>query len=241
MNILQLWREWRQKSQRNSEITKMRGSVRVILILLLLISIFVGAIPGYLSGGRWQWSQLPKSDLTTVKSVLDGGLQLPDWTIVEHQTARIGGKKWSIQVMNSADELPVMLMLLPQNYYLDKPGVEWMDLNGLERWKTDSFRQLDFSAESNSIIVKARIFRAWNPQQTFAVVQWYAHPFGGGHSNWSWFWRDQIAQLHHRRVPWIAVSCKIPIEPLEDLDRVQPQAELLARQIQQQLFPSGTT
>ncbi len=246
MNILQLWREWQQEShKRNSEATEVRESVRAVLILLLLISIFVGAMPGYLSGGQWQWSKLPKvPHLTAVKSVLNSGLELPNWTTIKHQTARIGGKKWSVQLMGSqkADiELPVMLMLLPQNYYLDKPGVEWMDLNGLERWKTDSFGQLNFTLaeDSHSIAVKARLFRAWNRQQTFAVVQWYGYPFGGGYSNWSWFWRDQIAQLHHSRVPWIAVSLKIPIKPLEDLDRVQPLAESLARQIQQHLFKSA--
>ena len=68
------------------------------------------------------------------------------------------------------------------------------------------------------------------------MVQWYAFPSGGGYSNFSWFWRDQIAQLHQSRVPWIAVCLKIPIEPLANLDEVQPLAESLARQIQANLF-----
>ncbi|MGF1541475.1 MAG: cyanoexosortase B system-associated protein [Pleurocapsa sp.] len=243
MNILQLWKEWQQEShKRNPEVTETRGRVQIILILLLLISIFVGAMPGYLSGGQWQWSDLPKvPHLVAVKSGLNSGLELPNWTTIEHQKVRLGGKNWSIQTMNSQQSdlsHPIVLMLLPQNYYLDKPGVEWMDLNGLERWKTDSLGQLNFtlSENSHSIAVKARWFRAWNRQQTFAVVQWYAYPFGGSYSNFSWFWRDSIAQLYRSRVPWIAVSLKIPIKPLEDLDRVQPLAESLARQIQDHLF-----
>ncbi len=243
MNILQLWREWQKESlNRNRESTGTPSIIPIILILLLLISIFVGAMPGYLSGGQWRWSQLPKvPHLKAVKSVLSKGLELPNWTITQHQKVRIGGKTWSVQVMRSDrsdSSKPLMLMLLPQNYYLDKPGVEWMDLNGLERWKTDSKGQLNFtlSEDSHSIAVKTRFFRAWNRQQTFAVVQWYAFPSGGGYSNFSWFWRDEIAQLRQSRVPWIAVCLKIPIEPLANLDEVQPLAESLARQIQANLF-----
>ena len=242
MNILQLWRELQQASfNRNGESIRARWIVQIILILLLLISIFVGAMPGYLSGGQWKWSQLPKvPHLRAVKSVLEG-LELSNWTITQHKKVRIGGKTWSVQVMhsNSSDiSKSLMLMLLPQNYYLDKPEVEWTDLNGLERWKTDSESQLNFTLaeDSHSIAVNTRFFRAWNRQQTFAVVQWYAFPFGGGYSNFSWFWRDQIAQLKQSRVPWIAVCLKIPIEPLANLEEVQPLAESLARQIQANLF-----
>lgn len=242
MNILQLWREWQKESLNcNRELASRRSITQIILILLLLISILVGAMPGYLSGGQWKWSQLPKvPHLKAVKSVLEG-LELPNWTMIQQQKVRISGKSWSVQIMrpeSSEVSSPVVLMLRPQNYYLDKPGVEWMDLDGLEKWKTDSQRRLNFalSEDSNSIAVKARFFRAWNRQQTFAVVQWYALPSGGGYSNWSWFWQDQIAQLRQSRVPWIAVCLKIPIEPLGNLDEVQPLAESLARQIQDDLF-----
>ena len=242
MNILQLWREWQKESlNRNPESTKTRSLFQIILILLLLISIFVGAMPGYLAGGQWRWSQLPKvPHLRAVKSVLDG-LELPNWTITQHQQVRIGGQTWSVQVMGSErSEIskPLMLLLRPQNYYLDQPGVEWMDLNGLEQWKTDSEGQLNFtlSEGSDRRSIKTRFFRAWNRQQTFAVVQWYAFPSGGGYSNFSWFWRDQIAQLRRSRVPWIAACLKIPIEPLANLDEVQPLAESLAREIQAHLF-----
>ena len=242
MNILQLWREWQQESlNQNRQNPGMGWIIQIILILLLLISIFVSTIPGYLSGGKWQWQQLPKvPHLSAVKSVLGQGLELPNWTIVEHQKVRISGKNWSVQVMrsNQPQSKPVMLLLSPQNYYLDKPGVEWMDLNGLERWKTDSASQLNFTLAKgdNPIAVKTRWFRAWNRQQTFAVVQWYAFPSGGGYSNFSWFWRDQLAQLRQSRVPWIAVSLKIPIEPLADLDEIKPLAKSLAKQIQDHLY-----
>jgi cyanoexosortase B-associated protein len=84
------------------------------------------------------------------------------------------------------------------------------------------------------VSVKARFFRAWN-QQTFAVVQWYAFNNGGHFSPANWFWQDQLAQLSDRRVPWVAVCLKIPIEPLGELKDAQSVAESLAKTVQTQL------
>jgi cyanoexosortase B-associated protein len=128
-------------------------------------------------------------------------------------------------------------MLLPQSYYLNKPQVEWMDLNGLEAWKTDSYDKLKVTIENEkqTETVTTRFFRGWNRQQTFAVVQWYAFPQGGHYSATRWFWQDQLAQLHRSRVPWIAVSLKIPIEPLGEIVTAKPLAESLVKTIQMRL------
>lgn len=244
MNIFQ---SWRRKQAANSGKPRQfyftHSITQIILILLLLIPLVWGAMPGYLQGGNWSWSRLPRvPHLQDIKSFLNTGLELPDWKIVQQKQIRVGGQIWSAQVMESVkleQSKPVMLMLSPQSYYLDKPEVEWMDLNGLERWKTDSYRQLQFQDESNSNSqVKARFFRAWNPRQTFAVVQWYAFPNGGHYASGSWFWRDRVAQLRGSRVPWVATCLKIPLEPLGELNLAQPIAESLARQIQANLSKS---
>ena len=43
---------------------------------------------------------------------------------------------------------------------------------------------------------------------------------------------DQQAQLKRQRVPWVAVSVKIPIEPLSELKDAEPLAKSLAQTIQ---------
>jgi cyanoexosortase B-associated protein len=215
--------------------------VRISLILVLIILIFIEAAPGYWQGGKWSWLDVPPvPTINQIKSLRQTGLELPDWQILQHQEVRIGGHQWLVQVMQKPQQKPVMLLLRPQNYYLDKPEVDWMDINGLERWKTDSYRKLNFTVQQDgqSLEVTARFFRAWNRQQTFAVVQWYAFPHGGHYSPAQWFWQDLLAQLHRRRVPWVAVCLKIPIEPLGKLSAAESVAESLAIKIQTHLRAS---
>jgi cyanoexosortase B-associated protein len=128
-----------------------------------------------------------------------------------------------------------------------KSSLEW----GFSAWvkeyfaqsHRDSERDLQFSANngSQSVRVKARLFRAWNDKQTFAVVQWYARPDGGDYSVLSWFVKDQIAQLQDQRIPWVAVCLKIPIEPLGEIDRVETKIKALATQVQQSLMETAFT
>jgi cyanoexosortase B-associated protein len=210
------------------------------LLLLLMILIVIAAIPGYWQGGNWSWLQPPTIDnINQIKSLRKTGLTLPDWQIKEQQQMPIGGHKWLVQTMiQPQQKKPITLLILPQNYYLDKPQIEWMDINGLESWKTDSYQKLSltFTDDRQTETVTTRFFRAWNRQQTFAVLQWYAFPQGGHHSTTQWFWRDLLAQLHGSRVPWIAVSCKIPIEPLGEIAPVEPLAESLVESIQTHLY-----
>lgn len=215
--------------------------VRIALILVLVILIFVEAAPGYWQGREWSWLDLPPvTNINRIRNLRQTGLELPDWPIQQQQEVSIGGRQWSIQVMQQSDRKPVVLMLRPQNYYLDKPEVDWMDINGLERWKTDSYRKLHFTLQqdSQSLGVTARFFRAWNRQQTFAVVQWYAFPHGGHYSPAQWFWQDLLTQLHRRRVPWVAVCLKIPIEPLGKLSAAESVAKSLAITVQTHLQAS---
>ncbi|BAU66845.1 hypothetical protein STA3757_42510 [Stanieria sp. NIES-3757] len=219
------------------KLQQQRSKAQIILVVVLLFLLIIGAVPGYLRGGNWTWLDLPQvENINQIKNILKTGLLLPDWQIIKQQEVKIGGHKWSAQLMQQPNFKPVMLLLLPQSYYLSKPEVEWMDLNGIERWKTDSYRQLNFTVENNSgSSVKARFFRAWNHQQTFAVIQWYAFPNGGNYSPVRWFWQDKLAQLSDRRVPWVAVCLKIPIEPLGELSNAQSVAESLAQTVQANL------
>ncbi len=209
--------------------------LRAIAIVLLLITIILGALPGYLQGGNWQWSDLPKIvNVKQMRSLQTSGMNFDSWQTQARQEIRLGGNKWSVQSIQQGKSKPTVLFLLPQTYYLDKPYVEWLDINGLERWKTDSYRNLKVKLESGNM-VKARFFRAWNRRQTFAVVQWYAFPNGGHYSPTMWFLGDQFAQLRDRRLPWVAVCFKVPIEPLGEKEKALSQVQSLVRAIQTNL------
>ena len=216
--------------------------VRIVLILLLSTLVIFGAAPGYLPGKNWSWVDVPRvANLSQVKQVLSSGLILTDWQTIDRQELKVGGQKWLAQLITQEDSKPVMLLLLPQSYYLDKPEVEWMDINGLERWKSDSYGQLNLTINHNqdSFPITARFFRAWTNKQTFAVVQWYAFPGGGHYAPANWFGQDLLAQLRGNRVPWVAVCLKIPIEPLGELTQAQPLAQSLAKQVQVNLQKSA--
>ena len=205
---------------------------RAVVIVFLLLAIILGALPGYFQGGDWQWSDLPK--IVNVKQMISleaSGMNLDNWQTKQQQTIRIGGNKWSAQIIQKPETKPILLLLLPQKYYLDKPYVEWLDIDGLERWKTDSFSDLKVGLQSGNV-VKTRFFRAWNRKQTFAVVQWYAFPNSGHYSPSIWFLGDQFAQLRGRRLPWIAVCLRIPIKPLGEKEQAKSQAQSLVREIQ---------
>ena len=208
---------------------------RAIVIVFLLITITFGALPGYLQGGNWQWSDLPKIvNVKQMRSLRASGINLDHWQTKQQQEIQIGGNKWSAQIIQQEQSKPITLFFLPQTYYLDKPYVEWLDIDGLHRWKTDSYRNLNIKLTSENTI-KARFFRAWTSKQTFAVVQWYAFPNGGHYSPSVWFLQDQFAQLRDRKLPWIAVCFRIPIEPLGDIEQALSQAQSLIREIQTDL------
>lgn len=209
----------------------------IIVILLLIVTIAIAAVPGYWQGGKWSWSDLPPlTNSRQLRSLLKTGVELDGWQTIKQQEIRIGGNKWSAQAISQGESSSVVVLLAPQTYYTNKPYVEWTDIQGLEKWKTDSHRQLEFTVDSDrgSNQVTARFFRAWN-KQTFAIVQWYAFPNGGHPSSINWFWRDSIAQLQQQRIPWIAACLKIPLNPLDDIDSIEPKAVSLAQKVQNSL------
>ena len=211
---------------------------RWLLVFLFILLIFFGAIPGYLQG-KWSWQQLPNiPQINQIRNLQNTGINLSAWETRKQIKIPVGGKDWSAQLLSQKGQKPVTLLLRPQTYYTDHPEVEWVDIDGLERWQTDSQRQLKFNFKVGDKFgkVTARFFRAWNQVETFAVLQWYATPQGGTTSAGDWFWADLKAQLNHNRLPWIAVCLKIPIEPLGDIDKAEPLALSLAQTVQNQLI-----
>ncbi|NJL83028.1 MAG: cyanoexosortase B system-associated protein [Chloroflexaceae bacterium] len=206
---------------------------RLLLTLMLSLLVIVAALPGYWRG--WSWWDLPKvaniEQLTRLRKV---GLTLPGWETLVQERAAIGGHDWSVQVLAQNDR-QILLLLLPQVYYRNQPEVEWNDVAGAQRWRSDSYQTLSFSPAGNHSPIPARFFRAWTQRQTFAVVQWYAWPGGGHYAPARWFWRDQFAQIRRQRLPWVAVCLKIPIEPLGELEPAISLATSLAEQVQSAL------
>ncbi|HAC62383.1 MAG TPA: cyanoexosortase B system-associated protein [Cyanothece sp. UBA12306] len=212
--------------------TRKISLAQIIIVFLLSLTIAIAAIPGYLTG-KWSWADLPPvTELKQLAKIRTDGLSLPGWTTIKQEEVRIGGNKWSWQIIEKEGQTPITLMLMPQNYYKNYPNVEWTDIQGLEKWKTDSHTILKFKAsEGSSHQVKARFFRGWN-KETAAIVQWYAWPKSGNFASYHWFWQDQIAQLRRQRVPWIAVYLKIPVEPLSNVKEIKEFAQSLAEKVQ---------
>lgn len=239
---------------------------RVVVVLLLLIVLAVGAVPSYLSG-HWSWAHPPKiSAYKELRSLKKTGLSLPSWQTLNHQQISIGGHKWVAQTLrqqssaaSSVNSTPqAILLLLPQAGEKSQPEVEWMDINGFQRWQTDSLQQIRFNttvenpadapsptkSQNNAqpqVAVTAQFLRGWTLEQTFAAVQWYAWPNGGSPIPSHWFWADRWAQWHRSRQPWVAVCILLPIEPLGDIASIKPLATDLAQTVQSALLDGPLT
>ncbi|MDJ0598917.1 MAG: cyanoexosortase B system-associated protein [Crocosphaera sp.] len=203
----------------------------VILCLLGLAIVFV-AIPSYFTQ-QWSWSELPRvPEVTQMKKIPERKLNFSGWTTVAQKEMSINNYPWSFQLIEKPGQDPVVVALKGQKYYKDQPEVEWVDLQGIEKWKSDSYKTLKFPSQINpNNSITARWFQAWN-KKTYAVVQWYAWPGGGHYAPPQWFLADQKAQLKNKRVPWVAVSIRIPMEPLGNLKDMESMAKSLAQQVQ---------
>ncbi|NJK39326.1 MAG: cyanoexosortase B system-associated protein [Oscillatoriales cyanobacterium SM2_3_0] len=134
---------------------------RLIALALLLTLVLLGAIPGYLSG-NWPWADIPQvQTLAQLQRVRKQGLELSDWKTLEAKPLDMRGHQWLIQTVEKQGQKAI-IMLLPQNYYKDRPQVEWMDFNGFQRWKTDSYQRLPLNVaatgQSQSVKAEAEFF-----------------------------------------------------------------------------------
>lgn len=233
---------------------------KVAVLVLLLVLVILGAVPSYWTG-NWSWKEPPPvANLKQLRTLRETGLNLPGWRTVEQNLQTLGGHKWSVQTLER-DKRSLRLLLLPQGNNKSQPQVEWVDINGFEQWKTDSYSTIQFAPStpsSNAIALRpryanaqARFFRAYprpdlspkalgslseEQRQTRAVLQWYAWSEGGHPAPSQWFVRDRLAQLRRSRVPWVAVCLQISIEPLGDIEDARPLAESLAKMVQTALM-----
>lgn len=230
------------------------------MVALLALFVAVGALPQYFGG--WPWAtplKLPAASRTALQAIPDQGLELPGWRNDDQSKIKISGHNWSVQQISSAAATsgstltPAFLLLRPQTYGPDQPEVEWLDIEGSQRWDTDSHQKLTFSVpampsvknsaqnatETKTVRISGDFFRAWSKEQTYAVLQWYAWPTGGSASPARWFWADQKTQWNSRqRMPWVAISLWLPISPLGDISPHENMALSLGKTIQKSLLES---
>jgi len=239
-----------------------KNFIQLALVALLALFVAVSALPQYVGG--WSWDtplKLPADSRNALQALPEQGLSLAGWVSDEQTQTEIGKATWSVQQLSVAAAAkgsqlaPVFLLLRPQTYGADQPEVEWLDIRGSQKWETDSERSLSFEVNSTApqtvknstvnanktenIRIRSDFFRAWNQDQTYAVLQWYAWPTGGSPSPAQWFWADQKTQWSRRqRMPWVAVSLWLPIEPLGDISPHKGMAESLGKTIQTALTQS---
>ena len=208
---------------------------QIVILCLLGLAIAFVAITSYVNK-QWSWSELPEiPEIAQMRKVPETKLNFAGWTTVTQKEMEINNYPWSFQLIEKQGEDAVLVALKAQKYFKDQPEVEWTDLKGLERWQSDYLTTLKFpSTIKPNHSITARWFQAWN-DKTYAVVQWYAWPGGGHHTVPQWFLVDQKAQLRDERVPWVAVSIKIPMEALGSLKDMEPMAKSLGQEVQKTL------
>ncbi len=229
-----------------------KKSVVVPFVVCVVLALFVAAsaLPRYASS--WPWTTPPKvANQSALQSIRDRGITLPNWSNEEQLRRKIGSADWSIQQLSqtkasATEPNTAFLLLRPQIWEADQPEVEWVDIKGSQQWKTDSHKKLPFvvSADQSlspalsqplaveTVQIKPDFFRAWNLDQTYAVLQWYAWQSGGSASVAQWFWADQQMQWqHHQRMPWVAVSLWLPVEPLGNIAPYQTLAKTLGEEV----------
>jgi cyanoexosortase B-associated protein len=232
-----------------SKIFQERQWSQLAVLILLLLLLIVGAVPGYLTG-KWVWQQPPPvNKLHELKNIRKVGLNIPGWQTVQHSESQIGEHKWSLQILKQQDPAnEAILLLLPQNGPRDQPEVEWTDISGWGKltwgkWDMAQYRTAEFTFKQAStqklnttIKVKSRFFRATTQKQTFAVLQWYAMPNAGTSSLVNWFVLDQLAQWQKKRVPWVAVSILMSMESFGEVETSWSKLQSLGEKVQSELM-----
>jgi cyanoexosortase B-associated protein len=217
-----------------------------IICAVLALFVAVSALPKYASS--WPWTTPPKvANQAALQSLRDTGLTLANWSVEQQIRSGISGDDWSIQQLVhkqpfTTDLDRIFLLLRPQVWEADQPEVEWVDIKGSQQWKTDTHQRISFTISQAQVQVQPNFFRAWDSNQTYAVVQWYAWPSGSSASVAKWFWADQKMQWQqHQRMPWVAVSLWLPIEPLGDITPYQNLAKTLGEEIHATLLQTVFT
>ncbi|MBT9313300.1 cyanoexosortase B system-associated protein [Leptothoe kymatousa] len=217
----------------SSSDSKARFQFKWLVVAILALIITVVALPQYFSA-QWPWQSPPDVEqIRDIRALKENGLALEGWSQEFQQKIQLGGDQWSVQQLNRLGEATpqqMVLFLKPQGVSTDQPEVEWIDLQGAQKWQTSNQRRL----RVDNLMLNT--FRAWNAAQTFAVAQWYATPQNGHPAPYHWFWRDQQYQWSRgSRLPWVAVSVLIPMPPLGEMAPVYEDLEQLSQQVQASL------
>lgn len=229
-------------------ISRSKSVTQWILIAALTVLVAIAAIPNYLQG-NWPGSiNLKIPEIGELRDLTQAPPELPGWTITHHEEIEISRKRWSHIDYQSNEAAPdasypsISLLLRAPNSHNQQPEVEWVDIQGATRWQVSDRHQVNFSTENNGqpLPVVARYSRGFNADHTFAVMQWYAWPTGGHFAPGRWFWADQLQQWRNReRLPWVAVSLLVPIEPVGNIRVHTESVTAIAQTIQQNLLSSA--
>ena len=220
-----------------------------VLVVALAGIVAIAALPSYFSG-QWPWSApLKVPQINQLRTLKDTPLDLPGWQVMEHQEISISGNDWGVAEYRATESVDVdqqitdfALLLRPQPWHSGQPEVEWVDIRGSQGWQVNDLHNVRFSVlgrDGKQLAVTARYFRGLNEQSTFAVMQWYAWPTGGHPAPGRWFWVDQTQQWGQReRMPWVAVSVLLPIEPVGNIRPYSEAAIAIGQMIQTSLIDS---
>ncbi|WP_088891928.1 cyanoexosortase B system-associated protein [Leptolyngbya ohadii] len=225
-------------------------AIRQGIVLFALAMAAAIVLPNYWTHS-WAWNRLPEiAQIKPLKQIQQQGITLNGWQTLSQKPIEIGGHSWSVQAIvpeaqaaTATPQTTALVLLRPQTWIRDLPQVDWMDINGIQQWRTDSVRSIQFTValpDGQAIPVTARFLRGWTEERTYAVVQWYVWSTGGSPSPTDWFWANQIARWRRQPPqPWIAVSVMQPIDPLGNIETVHQSLAVLAQQIQTQLIETA--
>lgn len=234
--------------------TKPKSLIQWGVIVLLAGVVAIAALPHYVSG-QWPWmAELPVPHLAPLRDLRTTALPLEGWEIRQHQVVSINGNQWSLTEYRATDAAGLRadtrfgLLLRPQTASDQQPEVEWMDLQGAQGWRIHDLHTVRLTVathENEPSEVSTRYFRGLGEKGTLAVMQWYAWPAGGHFAPSRWFWTDQARQWQQRqRLPWVAVSVLLPIEPVGDIrshrDTVVAIAQAIQTSLQVNVFQSSS-
>ncbi len=287
---------------------KRKLSLAVIFTAGLLLIMIIGILPGYVRGGSWQWQEEKRpANASQLNRLRQNGIALEGWDIAEQSSVRLSDKTWSWQRMTQEGRM-VTLLIHSQPHYVNKPSVEWTDLQNVNvnaticlsqiselltvspqevaidssqetigdvisdpnvtreqltqiveslpgfcsnmfnvvaqegrmiidpsaeprDWSTDSRQIIDFKTDEDNSI-KAIFERGWNNRQTVAIVNWYGWVSGGDYRPHQWFINDLKAQLRGTRVGWFAVSLRLHINALEEIEPFEEELQQIAGEVQ---------
>lgn len=217
-----------------------QGAIALLLFLLLI----GGIVLNFTGQSSWR-EPFPVTNLGAMRELRNTGLELPDWDQEGQLRLNVGGREWSVEAVTKPGKPTALVMVLPQWGPREMPGVEWSDIDGFFRWRREggaiASPLLTFTTTNPATKVQARYFLARDTaetrvvplRQTVAVLQWYATPIGGNPNPSWWFWRDQWAQMNRRRLPWVAVSLRFPMDPRSTLEDVEADILPLAQAVQE--------